>query len=414
MLLLKCSTGVVLCVKFIVNFRKKVGEHTQSFATAAKQCARNIATYNKLVNDVYSSMIGDSTSDIPTGLKRKKFDATKLPFNTETILECGSHPIKMDLCLPRIGCSRVLSYSMFIEPIVMLRDHLRYDQVLELCFGASLLNSPVGFHHVLMELAKRHMDEKDPFHFGSHPFFDWMEHSIKAFNEYDTDGKLIPGNRKKKKKTTSGNGDIEQEEPFFEYKWHLAFQGRFSTCGGQTPIPVLFGAYPGACEADREKGRKLLSGIVNCLYEYTEWIDTLADKGCGHDPVNDMPMEFVERKMKAVVGEVKKVTQCQFEVFRLGLFTTIITGAGLLKPGPHLHQLAIPTGASYDHLVKPQEVSIDGSKSKLSVSKEDFDRAMQMIAVGLNIPYSRTIIETLLVSDLYPSSRWLLQSQYST
>lgn len=64
--------------------------------------------------------------------------------------------------------------------------------------------------------------------------------------------------------------------------------------------------------------------------------------------MHDMPMDMVEKKMEAVVAGVKKVAKCQFELFQLGLFTTIITGAGLLTPG---NTFIIPTGASYDHLV---------------------------------------------------------------
>lgn len=84
-----------------------------------------------------------------------------------------------------------------------------------------------------------------------------MEHSIEAFKEHDSEGNLVP-QPPKKKKSNPNSVATYLEEPDSKYKWHLAFEGRFSTCGGATPIPVLFSAYPGASKEDRDMGGKLL------------------------------------------------------------------------------------------------------------------------------------------------------------
>jgi hypothetical protein len=58
---------------------------------------------------------------------------------------------------------------MFIDPIADLRDKLCRDQLIELCFIASLLSNPFWFEYTPSTLFRKHLDEKDPFSFGIHP-----------------------------------------------------------------------------------------------------------------------------------------------------------------------------------------------------------------------------------------------------
>ena len=301
----------------------------------------------------------------------------------------------------RIGCSRVLSYSMFIEALVELKELLRYDQMIEVCFYASLLNSPVLFHHIVMNLIARHKDSKEDFKFGKHPVYDILDATMTLLgNNSETDSSKI--------------------------KWQSGFEPRFSPAGGHTPFPTLFGAHPNASPDERAAGERLMEKIVSILFDYTEWIDKDL-KGCGNNPLVDMPLQSIQECMKCVVERIASVQKCQFHLFRLGVFTTILTGTGLLQSGPHLRQLAIPCPgtASLTHLLDPNDMTIlvDGkpndemdinsyrpktlnrqsrarkkTNGQYKMSPDEYDCAMQSIAVGLNIPYHRDIIETLLVS----------------
>jgi len=131
---------------------------------------------------------------VPSCFDRKDFFlCDSLPFEEHTILpseEAGD--IKKVLLMLRIGCSRVLSYSMFIEALVELKELLRYDQMIEVCFYASLLNSPVLFHHIVMNLIARHKDSKEDFKFGKHPVYDILDATMTLLgNNSETDSSKI-------------------------------------------------------------------------------------------------------------------------------------------------------------------------------------------------------------------------------
>ena len=88
--------------------------------------------------------------------------------------------IYMKLLLTPIGVSRVLSFSMFIHPIICLKEFLVLDQILQISFIASLLNTPVRFYYTIMELVKK--AKNDNFIFQDHPFYDWLEETMKYFD----------------------------------------------------------------------------------------------------------------------------------------------------------------------------------------------------------------------------------------
>lgn len=260
--------------------------------------------------------------------------------------------ITVDVILPRIGPSRVLSYSMFIDPIHRLRNELAYDQLLELCLFASFQCSPYWFNYCLMNLADRHFDDMDPFRFGVHPFYDIADEMDKTFGG-----------------------------------WQCAIHKRFQPCGGnlQTTPPAVFGF--GEYVQNREQGISRLKAIIKILLDFTDWIDSLV--GHGQDPTVDMPMELLAKTQDNFIQRIHGVTPCQFNLFRLGIFTTILTGSGLLKEGVHLNHLGFPVDglASLQHLRKYSD----------KIFPKDYDDAMLMIAYGLGIPYLRSCIETLLV-----------------
>ena len=78
----------------------------------------------------------------------------------------------------------------------------------------------------------------------------------------------------------------------------------------------------------------------------------------GKASAEEIPLETVKSILPQTCEDLKKVTGCGFlevEMFRIQVFITIAMGAGLMKPGPHLHQLAIPVPslASRKHLQNP-------------------------------------------------------------
>lgn len=303
-----------------------------------------------------------------------------LPFTEHDISGKEGHVTKkLDLLTPKINSSRVLSYSMFIEPIERLKSCLAYDQILELSFLAAAKCTPVWFYEVLMRLGDAHLDEENQFKFGLHPFFDVIRET------YDTYG-----------------------------DWQTAYLNRFSPSGGEVNLPEVFGAAPNSTEEDRERGKDLLTRIIAHLFEYTVWIDNSL-VGKGNNPSRDMPLSMIIQKQQHFVDRIKEVVPCQFGLFGMGVFTTVIAGAGVLKPGQHLRQLAVPAEgcASFKHLMNtdgdakpfrysPTEGTIHELRVMqeiLGIAAEDHDRAMLMIAARLNIPYHRDLIETLLVSS---------------
>lgn len=328
----------------------------QPYYNGVADCVSHIEAYVLMLNDDYKRKLHGGSSDCPAPTA---FDPSNFfmcedrPYETEVLATSNGETggIMMDCIFPMIGPSRIRSYSMFIEPLVQLRTSLKTDQLLELAFAAALLTNPLQYHWSLMNLACRHSNGGDPFHFGEHPFYDLMDALGSTFAN-----------------------------------WQSAKRRRFSPTGGGQgmSIPEIFGL--GAHADGRIEGKITLTRIVQKLFKYVEWIDTLA--GRGRDPVIDLPLELVQEWQCLVVNDIRAIQPCQFGLFRLGVFTTIVTGCGILIPGPHLRQLAIPAPncASQEHL------------KRANIKPEHVDKAMRMIADSLGIPYHRDVIETLLVS----------------
>ena len=132
----------------------------------------------------YDNLFSGLATTLPKALDRSHFFlADSLGFEPATLYESATSKITENIILPMIGPSRIFSYSMFIESIVNLRDMLSYEQTIELCLAASLMNTPFWFAHILSRLKNRHQDSADPFQFSSHPFFDWLAETIRVFND---------------------------------------------------------------------------------------------------------------------------------------------------------------------------------------------------------------------------------------
>ena len=179
---------VIFHLQLIVSFRRKVGERFQPYATAVQGCVSNILHYTKMVQDDYNQLFGTIANKIPTVFDRENFFLDdKLHFERRVIHKFGSQEIVVLVVRPKIGPCRVFSYSMYIEPIFLLRDVLKTDQLLELCFAASLTNTPYWYHHVMMNLVRRHLDTSDAWLFSDHPFLDWLRTTVETFQHSEDD-----------------------------------------------------------------------------------------------------------------------------------------------------------------------------------------------------------------------------------
>ena len=353
-----------------------------------------------MVKENYNLLFSGIGGPSPTPFDRRRFFLDDcLEFETTTVHKSNKWTITEEAIFPMIGPSRIFSYSMFIEPIVELRDILAYDQLIELCFAASLLNNPLSFNPILTNLKDDHMNSSMSFEFSEHPFFDWMFETIRVLND---------------------GGDIQRMQER-DIRWQTSQHNRFSPCGGGESIPSIFGALPQSTEAKRQAGESKLSHIVSILLDYCQWIDGFV--GLGDNPVSEMPLRTIKKRQEEIVAEISQDGAIQFGLFRLGIFTTVATGCGLLIPGVHLRQLAVPVKncASYNHLVNPLGNTVERgadntavssnrkrkrqcatplvvAKSSVTIDEGRHDEAMQMIAWDLGIPYFRDKIETLLVS----------------
>ena len=309
-------------------------------------------------------LFGGKTTTVPTPFDRSKFFLDDvLPFKSITIFE----DIHDDFILTSIGPSRTISLSLFIEPIYLLRKRLMFDQRLELCFAASFLSNPFWFDHVMRLLIKRDSDAHDSFRFGLHPFFDWV-------------------------RTT---------EETFGGQWQGGPHNRWSPCGGGKPVPELFGATTDASNDQREIGRIRLEKVISILYKHVSWIHSLA--GRGDNCFQDMPLDFIQEQMESTRKEIHEVIPCQFSLFRLGIFTTLVVGCGEVSTGRHLRQLMLPikNTASYEHLLNTSigkmskkraselahmnapTISNDGNTR---INPESHDLAMLHLSTYLNRP----------------------------
>ena len=143
------------------------------------------------------------------------------------------------------------------------------------------------------------------------------------------------------------------------------------------------------------------------------WIDSLVAKS--GDPIVDLPVHYLQDKMESTVRSIYNVVPCQFNMFRLAIFTTLLTGTAELKPGRHLRQLMFPIKgtASFNHLLNPsrsemskeraQELAkhvrgvIVGNDGLTNIPGDSQDNAMRLLAMQFNRPvYCRDEIECLL------------------
>ena len=240
--------------------------------------------------------------------------------------------------LTEISPSRVMSFSMFIDPINDLKGILCFDQILELCFVASVLSNPFWFEHTLTLIKRKHLDTNDSFNIGNHPITDWNRITMTTFGS-----------------------------------WQGGPHNRWSPFGGGTQFPKLFGANADATEVERQLGYQKLEAVLQILYHHLQWVNSL--EGTVDDVIRDLPLQRLEEHLTTVTQNIFKITPCQFSVFRLMVFTTIAIGCGAVIPGTHLKALMYPVkgSASYKHLMNPNQDQISRSEAVSLCRNEEQD-----------------------------------------
>jgi hypothetical protein len=313
---------ILLHLQVLCNFRRVIREHLFPFRgfllSIEDHCRVYLTKLQRNINSIY----GGRTTHLPVPFDRSNFFVDdSLPFTTIAICSNVDGPrITGKYLLTEINPSRVLSFSMFIDPIRDLNEILCFDQQIELCFVASVLSNPFWFEYILAHLKKKHLSKTDSFIFDIHPLFDWSKETFAVFGS-----------------------------------WQGGPHNRWSPFGGSTPFPDLFGAHVQATDLDKKSGCTKLKSIIEILLKHLQWIDSL--DGEVEDLLNDLPIPMVSQHMKSVTDAIYKIVPCQFSVFRLMVFTTIAIGCGMVKPGVHLKGITFPVkgSASYKHLMNPNQ-----------------------------------------------------------
>ncbi|MFM8622255.1 MAG: hypothetical protein ACKOB3_02600 [Holophagaceae bacterium] len=323
-----------MLMQVIGNFRKVVGQFIVPFKNSLHLAANNGRRYldgwRSNMQDLFGGVSNTDRTRTWDPFDRSNFFLDdQLPFKKVRIFQGRSGKneknqwpsIYGDYLLPTIGLSRVMSLSMFIDPIMKLQDNLCTDQRIELAFFCSLLSNPFWFHYVMDKLYAR----------GTFISPTSSQHPM-----YDVVGELY---------STFG-------------AWQGGPHNRWSPCGGSVPLVQLFGAHPTASSDDRLQGVQKLEAIVAVLLGHLRWINSLVGKG--QNPLTDLPFSAIEAQWECTRKAVHEILPCQFSFFRISIFTTIVIGCNELKPGPHLKQLMIPFqgSASYKHLQAPGEGQI--------------------------------------------------------
>ena len=92
--------------------------------------------------------------------------------------------IRLDLLKLPIGVDRTMSLSSIICAILSHREWLKYDQAVELCLMASLLNNTAHFYHIIFALTKESLNAIDGNQRSIHPFYFYLSKFMEVFNNW--------------------------------------------------------------------------------------------------------------------------------------------------------------------------------------------------------------------------------------
>ena len=325
--------GVVFMFQFIANFRR----HPQTdFDRKKKLIVDNIRHYEWYRWKNYCMAFPIS----PTTMNEFYLD-DELGFIEKFICEgCTKQKHKMSLFFLPIGTSRTLSLSGFIAPMYDNRLSFTYNNLLGLCFFGSFFNTPVLFNYGIRKLVSV------TFHLDSDSDFD-SDSDSSSKSDLDSKNRQL---------SMIGLCKLLQQE---FGSWQRGINPRYSPAN-DTVVSIQ--------NLDVQKQRETMDQVTKRLHE---WINHI-DKYHGKEDASDIPAHLIRRAMNEVVVDIQGIyfeatgVSLDFSIFRLSIFTNLVTGLGFLKPGRHLNQLFLPsTGtASYGHLVNPTLNEHDATSNK--------------------------------------------------
>ena len=327
------SFGHLYLLQVIANWRRAVEEETMPYRSGFESVAHQSKLYFDLLNESYAEIQkghkGDpgtySTPATSNDLSSFRMD-DDLPYKEVNLSPKATKKderiIEYAVC-PKIGLDRLFSYSSAVHGITKCVEskavELKRDQVIELMFVCSLLNTPARYFHVMKKMLERTEDSSNPFQIGDHPFYDYITIAKELFRS-----------------------------------WQGGPHVRFSPYG-MKEIHRLFGK-----DSSDVDGVKRLKSCVAILSNSLLWVDSLQ----GLDTARDLSITYLEDAFEKICGIMKGamsgVEKYQYGSFRLSVFFTIAMGCGAVKPGRHLCQLAFPiTGtAACKHLERPEGIEL--------------------------------------------------------
>eukprot|EP00536_Pseudo-nitzschia_multiseries_P013887 jgi/Psemu1/36811/gm1.36811_g len=262
--------------------------------------------------------------------------------------------------LKDVGASRTISMSTMLHSIYNHKDHLSFDQMIELSFIASFYNSPVMVYTILSDF-QYSMSE-------IHPWYQFADSSTRLLGEGVYQGGIEP------RFQCSSNR-----------KWN-AFCTSYCDSNGLVVT------------TNKDVVDLRLSKILYIGYDLICWMNAL--KQCGVEHAEDLPIDVIHTKMESAVKRIQSssgINGFDFGRFYLSQWLTIMIGLALPDSGIHLLQLNIPSKgtASFNHFLNPTMRDTASSNVK-PVPDCDLDTMMKFASQALHLPiYLRTCMETL-------------------
>ena len=366
-LILEDAKETVYLLQVLGNFRGAAGNSLyRGSAKIVEQITKNVCDYfSNLQVEYRKALTGYEGKACSFSFVNdaKDVDDFFLDDDLPFVWDCqtsGTKKWEIELLILPIGPYRSISLSMILDCLDKLKGKLCYDQLIELCFVGSFQNSVLPLDKCLTKM----FDEDNALYQEHiHPFYAWMNLSMEFFGSHQ--GDKFP---------------------------------RFSP--GSNSFTDIFDRVPN--EVTSSKLTKIMSALV-------EWIDVI-DSYSGKSTTSEISYYEIKHKMEDVIEKVKNTSgdkSLEFGMFRLSIFTTYVTSLGLVLPGPHLHQISIPTdeSASAKHLIDPFECGIIDNQHRISVVEDDFDHLMEKVSKSIGCKfYHRTFVETQLCES-HPNRR---------
>ena len=215
----------------ILNFRSSAANKIFPYKKQLENVSRHFRNYEQRLRVSYTTFVRAYEGNAlhsrfvtnPNDM-RDFFMDDCCPFKTVNI-GTPEKIVNQELLSLPVGTSRTLGLSMIISPIYQLGKMLCVDQVVELCWVASFLNSPVRFNEALTRL----LDSNSVI--DKHPYYTWMD---STFDLFDT--------------------------------WQGGTAPRYSSCGNQ--LLDIFGM-----DKDNTDSRDRLDKVLVILFEWIDFIN---------------------------------------------------------------------------------------------------------------------------------------------